>query len=291
MSPLYKFVGDPAVARHFLSGRIKFTPIGELNDPSELTSNVIAEKVRESLRRLRKDGYTEDDLLHLQHQGAVLKKLAPRFQAVRAPERVEDANRLIRSSFYDQIEVLERRLNETAREISAKVGVFCLSKRFDSLPMWAHYAGNATGFVVEFNRLNDIFTGDETDVLWKLTEVRYERETGGVTFEPESHDALFFEKFSDWSYEQEVRVVAPLDSCVSVSIENGHKIYVFDLPTSNVSRLILGWKMDVEAAEEIRRVAEGSASSIEVVQARFEGGCVRVQETPTSCCGEHLSRR
>jgi hypothetical protein len=64
----YKFVADPASVAYFLKGCIKFTPIHELNDPSELTSNVIVEDVVNSLARLRRDGYTEDDLIHLQHQ-------------------------------------------------------------------------------------------------------------------------------------------------------------------------------------------------------------------------------
>jgi hypothetical protein len=169
---LYKFVGSAEVAEHFLAGRIKFTPISELNDPSELTSNIIPEKVYESLQKIRNSGYAKEDLLHLQRQGAVLRKLAPRFQAVSVPASVEDANRLIRSSFYDQIELLESLLSETAKEISEKVGVFCLTKRRDSLPMWAHYANNATGFVVEFENIDSIFNGDDTGVLWSPTDVR-----------------------------------------------------------------------------------------------------------------------
>lgn len=274
MQPLYKFVDSPEVAEYFLAGRIKFTPISELNDPSELTSNVLPDKVHSSLQKIRRTGYNEVDLLHLQRQGAVLNKLAPRFQAVSVPNSVENANRLIRSSFYDRTELLEKLLSETAKEISEKVGVFCLTKRLDSLPMWAHYANNATGLVVEFEKIDSVFSGDETGVLWSPTEVRYERETGGVTFDPKSHDALFFEKFSDWSYEQEVRVVAALESCNTVSLENGFKIYVFDLPPSNVKRLILGWKMDQEKVAFIKQKARAMGSTTDIVQARFENGKV-----------------
>lgn len=276
MQPLYKFVGSPEVAEYFLAGQIKFTPISELNDPSELTSNVIPEKVYKSLQKIRKSGYKEDDLLHLQRQGAVLKKFAPRFQAVPVPTSLEDANSLIRSSSYDQIESLERVLSRAAKEISEKVGVFCLTKRRDSLPMWAHYANNATGFVVEFENIDSVFKGDETGVLWSPTDVRYERETGGVTFDPKSHDALFFEKFSDWSYEQEVRVVADLKSCKSLSLGNNFNIYVFDLPPSKVKRLILGWKMTLDKADSIKQMARDMGSATKIVQARFENGSVRV---------------
>lgn len=218
MQHLYKYINEPSAAKFIASGQIKFTTIAKLNDPSEITVNVINEKVVESLQRLRKDGYAEDDLLHLRRQEAVFKRLAPHYQVIPAPTRVEDANMLIKSPIYNQINILEQRLAETVKEIAEKVGVFCLSKGYDSLPMWAHYAKKAEGFVVEYEHLNEVFAGDETGVLWSPTEVRYERgETGGVTFEPKSHDAIFFEKFKDWGYEREVRVVAPLDMCTPVT--------------------------------------------------------------------------
>lgn len=276
MAFLYKYVSRPEVAEHFLAGRIKFTPINELNDPSELTSNVIPEKVLESLHRLRTSGYTKDDLLHLQRQGAVLNKLAPRFKAVPVPENVDVANRLINSPFYEQIDLLDNLLSKTAKEISEKVGIFCLTRRYESLPMWAHYANNASGLVVEFENIDSVFNGDETGVLWSPTDVRYEKETGGVTFDPKSHDAIFFEKFSDWSYEQEVRVVASLESCRPIILQDGTKMHVFDLPRSKIKRLILGWKMNLEKVNYIKQKAREMGSSVEIIQARFEKGKVCV---------------
>ncbi len=184
MSRLYKYITDPASIGYFLKGWIKFTPIPELNDPSELTSNVIPEDVLASLRKLRRNGYTEADLVHLRNQGRLFERLAPKYQAVPVPTTTSQANELIRSSFYDQLPVLENLLEKTANEMSQKVGLFCVSKRYDSLPMWAHYAANATGLVVEFVDLNEIFTGDGTGILNKPIEVRYQRESSGVTFDP-----------------------------------------------------------------------------------------------------------
>jgi hypothetical protein len=97
-----------------------------------------------------------------------------------------------------------------------------------------------------------------------------------VTFDPKSHDALFFEKFSDWSYEQEVRVVAALESCNILSLETGLKMYVFDLPPSKVKRLILGWNMSRDKVDFIRQKARAMGSTTNIVQARFENGSVHV---------------
>ena len=131
-------------------------------------------------------------MAHLHRQGHVLRRLAPRFQAIEVPRSKEEATRVIRSPFYDSIDVLERLLNDTAREIASKVGILSLSYRPDSLPMWAHYARNATGLLIEFAGLEEVFKGDDTGVLGIPVDVRYDQEHLGVTFDPASHDSLFF---------------------------------------------------------------------------------------------------
>ena len=153
MSTLYKFIAGLDAAKYLLNGVVKFTPIAELNDPSELIPEMDPEAVVSSLRRMRDTGYSDEDMRHLRHQGKLLQALAPRFQAVRVPQSKSVASRLIRSPFFYSTERLNRLLQETAQEMSSKVGLFCLSERFDSLPMWAHYAANATGLAVEFRAL------------------------------------------------------------------------------------------------------------------------------------------
>jgi hypothetical protein len=48
---------------------------------------------------------------------------------------------------------MENKLFATIRNISARVGILSLSQRYDSLPMWAHYADLARGFVVVLDDL------------------------------------------------------------------------------------------------------------------------------------------
>ena len=85
MSILYKFIASPEAARFVLNGAVKFTPIPELNDPSELVPDIDREAVLESLNRIRSVGYSDEDMFHLRQQGQLLQALAPRFQAIRVP--------------------------------------------------------------------------------------------------------------------------------------------------------------------------------------------------------------
>jgi hypothetical protein len=279
MPALYKFLGNPDDARFLLKGNVKFTPISELNDPSELLPNVIPDDVTESLERLRKIGYSDADMFHLRCQGKLLQRLAPGFQAINVPTTRKEATATIRSAFYNNLPLLERLLEETAEEISSKVGIFCLTKRNDSLPMWAHYAANASGLIVEFRDLCQVFRGDDTGVLFKPIRVRYERQHLGVTFDPSTHESLFFAKFEDWSYEQEVRVVAPLADCDEV-VDGTRRLYLFGIAPRHVARLILGWRASRIAIDNVISLVQSINPDVEVIQARIEKGLVR--------CGDRL---
>jgi hypothetical protein len=254
MPPLYKFISDPAAVRFLLREIIKFTPIPELNDPSELLPNLLPDEVQRSLRHLREHGYSDEDMVHLRKQENLLRRLAPAYKAIDIPVTKELATALIRSQFYDLAPALYQMLNGVAREMSSKVGLFCLAHRYDSLPMWAHYAANANGLVVEFQNLEDVFPGDDTGVLNQPVAVRYERERLGVTFDPRSHESIFFSKFQDWSYEREVRVVRPLVDCRQESV-GGKPLYLFDIPRTCIIRIILGWNMAPSVVEEVRAFA------------------------------------
>lgn len=271
MSTLYKFIASAEAAKFILNGDIKFTPISELNDPSELVPHMDKMAVLNSLNDLRKRGYSDDDMTHLQQQGRLLQTLAPRFQAIGVPQSKAEATRIIRSPYYDSMEILERLLNETAQEISSKVGIFCLTERFDSLPMWAHYAANANGFAVEFQELGQSFQGDETGVLRQPTSINYQRDSYGVTFDPQSHRSLFFTKFQDWSYEQEVRVVLPLSECKKLELSE-RTLYTHKIPKTCIAQLILGWNMNPADILVIQQQVRDHNPDVKISRAQFVHG-------------------
>ncbi|MDP1655790.1 MAG: DUF2971 domain-containing protein [Hylemonella sp.] len=281
MTALYKFIASPDALRFILNGVVKFTPISELNDPSELVPAMDAEAVRDSLARLRSAGYSDEDMSHLRQQGNLLQTLAPKYQVVRVPATKAEASRLIHSSFYDSISTLEQLLADTAHEMSSKVGLFCLSRRFDSLPMWAHYAANASGLAVEFRNLDQVFLGDQTGVLRQLTPVTYQRETSGVTFDPQSHRSLFFTKFQDWSYEQEVRVVLPLSDCQAHAVP-GRQLFTWQVPKNCVASLVLGWNMKLADRLAVEEQVRTYNPAVAIKYAHFSRGKIGVGPAPSA---------
>ena len=276
---LYKFIASPDAVRFLLNGLVKFTPISELNDPSEMMPNMDKQEVCDSLERLRREAYSDEDMVHLRQQGYLLQALAPEFQAVRLPATKEEATNRIRAPFYDSMQVLEDLLAGTARTMSSKVGLFCLTRRFDSLPMWAHYAANATGLAVEFEGIEQVFSGDKTGVLRQPTQITYHRESFGVTFDPKSHRSLFFAKFQDWSYEQEVRVVLPLSECQKHTTFD-KQLYTCQIPKTCIARVVLGWNMSPANKVAVEKLIKTENPNVKISHAVFSKGRVCLVPAP-----------
>lgn len=243
---LYKFVSSRDAVVNLAAGRLKFSPIAELNDPSELLPTFRERAFFDSLKAIRKTGFSEDQFRWLGHQDATLRKLAPNMQAVLLPPNRQAADELIRSAaVYENAEYMKRTFARAVELIRGSVGILCLTERYGSLPMWAHYASMAKGFVVRFDGLETCFSGDETGSLNALKAVRYVDAFEGMTYDPSSQDSLFFSKHSDWAYEREWRVVRALADCTS-----SRSLYLYEIDPRHVTEIICGWnvpKDDIDA--------------------------------------------
>jgi hypothetical protein len=255
---LYKFVSSPSSVEKIAAGNLKFATIPELNDPNEMLAEMNGSAVETSLRELRKSGFSEHQFQWLEHQAATLRRLAPDMQAIALPRNREEATKQLRSPFYDNLPEMERLHRRTVQIMQQGVGVLSLTSTCESLPMWAHYANNASGFVVEFRELEAVFCGDQTGSLNVLKPVAYYSEHIGMTFDPTTQDNLFFLKHLAWSYEQEWRVVVPLDEC-SQPIPGLH---LKQVPASHIAGVILGWRCsEADKTAVIKAVAKVNPSA------------------------------
>ena len=252
---LFKFVVSKSAVLNMAGGSLKFTPLDELNDPSELTPVMDRAAVRSSLEFLRTNGLTQDQYDWLVRQGAILDLLAPQEKVLNAPKTLAAANRMLSISTYDNLDYMERKLFAAIESIRAKIGILSLSERYDSLPMWAHYADQAKGFVVIFENLERSFKGDETGSLNVPKPVVYTERFIGMTFDPSTQDRLFFSKLSDWSYEREWRVVTALGTCRRSS---DGKLYLRDVAPLHLTGVICGWRVSAgdlsTLRDELKRV-------------------------------------
>jgi hypothetical protein len=273
---LFKFVSSTHAVLNMARGSLKFTPLPELNDPSELTPVMNRAAVRKSLEALRVYGLTKDQHRWLRCQDAVLSLLAPQEKVLDAPKTLEEANRMLSISVYDDLDYMERKLFATIELIRAKVGILSLSERYDSLPMWAHYADQAKGFVVIFEDMDKVFKGDQTGSLNVTKPVDYTEEFVGMTFDPSTQDRLFFSKLKDWSYEREWRVVTALETCRRSS---DGKLYLRDITPSPLTGVICGWRITERLRLLLRHDLDRVNPKIKIIIADLDRGKITLNST------------
>jgi hypothetical protein len=273
---LYKYISSDVALKKIVGGDIKFATLGSLNDPSELLPKIYEAELIESLREKRSKGYTVDDLIDLKRQELLFDKLSPETMVIKAPETIEKANSIVNLPVYDNLDYLKKMFNKTVELMASRCGLFCVSTRYDSLPMWAHYANNAKGYVVEFDGLQNLYLGDGTGILNQITDVRYTQRRSGINFESGSYKSLFFEKNQDWTYECEKRIVVDLASCLKVSIGD-EDIYIKGINKTIISKVIFGWKINQTAIRKVMQEVCDINPQVKFVIATIKDGLIELQ--------------
>lgn len=281
MTKLYKFISnDVAALKSIVSGNIKFTTIDKLNDPTDLFPRFNIPAIEKSLKKMRTEGHSEKDLILLRKQEELFNQIAEDHNIIGAPESIQEANLMIHSPVYDNTLYLKNRFEATVKVMRKECGVFSLTEKNTCLPMWAHYATNANGFVIEFTGLEELFNSKTTGVLDLLLHIEYKPTIEGTTFEPSSYKSIFTEKHIDWQYEKEWRVVTNLNNCIVVTSSSNCKesgpIHLMKIDKKFITKVIFGWNIDKENIKILSEVLKGENSAIQCVSTKIENGEVRV---------------
>ena len=134
-----------------------------------------------------------------------------------------------------------------------KFRVYSLSKRFDNLSLWAKYAADHTGYCLEFANEGPLF-GEH------VMEVFYGEYAPFDLNDSENRDAKFLVcKRSEWSNEEEVRLLRARGSGPTVSIE-----------PQWLTRIVLGKNMAPDNEKQIREWAVQRQPELRVTPAYFD---------------------
>ena len=298
-SKFYKFLHDDGnhnVLKSCLDGNLLFSRIPELNDFSETFAVADKEEIDCSLAEMRRDGCSEEEQRCYYEHVELMEKVFPEYKSTFEPFssldlisqpfpflKMNGLDRLIAGmglpkNLLNKItNALPNLLQFMNESIQDKVGIFCVSKTVKNFPMWAHYADNAKGFVVEYKNLEKLFSGDETKALNQIQKVKYYRnKRPAVTLKPERLIALFFSKQGKWSYEAEWRVVKPLAECKKKSVGCGSERSFFKMenPKDYISRIIVGWNGNLE---EVKSIVDEKLG-VPVVQANVVNGNIEIPQ-------------
>jgi hypothetical protein len=257
---LYKYVSAERWKDILKDNLIRFTQPSVFNDPFELQPFYEITEDKEGLTRSAAEEARNPDFFTPYVEQAH-NQLPTDVQRFISPETLKALIPLIFSNVNVEAAMPEVLAGLTSAMRSGMhqgfdnaVGILSLTTDSKNLLMWAHYAQNHQGLVIEFDSSHPFFDIRRTpdDEFGYLREVIYQAERPKVIFtQLEDFAPILLTKSQEWKYEVEWRMLRPLTGMAKVGDNEGEKIYLFDLPSSCIKRVILGYRMNTNLKKEI----------------------------------------
>jgi hypothetical protein len=187
----------------------------------------------------------------------------PQYQSLKEQTKQE------RPVFLDGlVDLAKERMSELRNVIftsfNESVAVLSLTQKSDDILMWAHYAHNNKGFVIEFDDGHEFFHrpidfGGLRGCLHKVvySEDRPNRDSM-LDLSPSD---IFLLKSDKWKDEEEWRMLQSLESGIrlekdgtSILDDEGQPIYLFSLPPSCVTGVIFGSRISQQNKSKLLHV-------------------------------------
>jgi hypothetical protein len=147
----------------------------------------------------------------------------------------------------------------------AQLPTTCFSRSPDVIPMWAHYAENHKGFLLEFSEprlaeafpesiFQDVTYSDApseylTDMLYRAFRIGKYRYI--YLLRQGVYHAAYFTKATCWAHEQERRMVT-----TETEVREASGLLLLDAPVKSVSSIIVGSKATDETKEELLKKSQ-----------------------------------
>jgi tetratricopeptide (TPR) repeat protein len=148
---------------------------------------------------------------------------------------------------------------KTAERMRSEIGVLSLAGRPDSLLMWAHYADQHRGFLIEFDPAHEFFRQRQSrnDPFHHLRRVRYRRERPSREIDDFVDASTLLTKSTDWSYEMEWRMLIRFPRFAhEVFRRRGQVVHLVSLPPSCITSVILGARMSERSRARFEQIVD-----------------------------------
>ncbi|QIL02691.1 DUF2971 domain-containing protein [Sphingomonas sinipercae] len=162
--------------------------------------------------------------------------------------------------------------------VAGKQLLLSLSEKSDSSPMWAHYAGNSSGFVIAFDTSSDFFRRGENYELQGLHKVAYF--DGRVPEIMDNPYGALISKQADWSYEREWRLYAKVEDASVITKVQHEQIHLVPFPHAAVRRVILGSRASDELKCSIKSLIERGYPGVHLTRATPDRRSATLIELP-----------
>lgn len=273
MHSVYKYLSPER--RSYLSDQLlRFSQPDALNDPFELLPTITKEQAARILETYIRAA-----------------KPMPVFSGSRSERRAAEranasANRKVVKQLKQNSDILREKFFDDAKKtLNSKIGILSLSRRWDSALMWSHYTNSHTGFCVGFKRDHPIFIakGNPADPIRMMNSVEYADQRVPVSLvrgKPIDMQVIY-RKSTDWSYEQEERVVSLLIDADKRLDASPYDICLFKIPHESISDITLGLRASPDLVAEVTKL--GAKVGFAVYQAVLSEHSFNVERKKISC--------
>jgi hypothetical protein len=241
---LYKYV-TLDILNKIIDGYIRFTPPGKFNDPFEMPA-IMAWEAREQFAGLsglvKQTEEIMDGLMSLSIPKVAMTPPINYFKGTGTSEAKEQNL----SEKELQVQILNR-----IDEIDSTFGILSLTKTKENLLMWAHYADDHRGAVIEFE-FDDIFLYWNDPDRKFAKQVEYLNDRAKI---PVNEDVLmehFFTKSPEWKYEEEFRIIRHLNHADKIADD----IHLFELPPQYIRHIYFGVRSEPQKTATTAHIAK-----------------------------------
>jgi Protein of unknown function (DUF2971) len=234
---LYKYL-EPNRTDVLREGRIRFTQPAQFNDPFESRPYLGGLLDSETMERVSK--------LEAKRLGMPDEMRREIMERSQSPDR----KRIV-------TELMMQILGGAIGPVTS--GILSLTEKYDNLLMWAHYAAQHTGYVIEIDMAHEFwkaFDGANVergpDALRKVAYSEHRPGRGGVGL---SVTDVYFTKSVKWAYEQEWRILRNVgDADHTMNIEGKLPIYLYSFPKESVKTILLGCRVSDTLRESVLEI-------------------------------------
>lgn len=261
-SKLYKYV-IPERIDILKNQLIRFTQPSALNDPFELQpvfGEVFSENELEDMFKPNLN-YFEEALnkQFSQFPQKTRKKIIKRLvlQVKKNPQILQEEINKIAPFIKNELTNFTPKAKRIFSDVLQTVGILSLSEKLDHPLLWAHYAASHRGFTIEFKTDHEFFNRrrSDKDELFHLRKVKYVDNSSktDITLSEMHGDDILATKDKSWEYEAEWRIIVPLANA-NKTLEGSDKIYLYSLPLTSISSIIIGARASSLLYEELRTI-------------------------------------
>lgn len=302
--PIYKYLTQEGTKRFLSTWAMRITPPDQFNDPFEMRppvdnmtydeySKFAFDAAREEFPKKLAEDFTKSNLrippdhplcgmftmylldeLTASAESAFVKSFPPQMNM---PQMLPALRQQFKQGVEQMFAIMpmfaksaQNALRETMRQ---HAGVLCVSRNGNQPLMWAHYADEHRGAVIEFNEGASCFNRRRTeeDDFGYFRPVTYTSNRPKVRLTEENGDHLFqvlaLTKAVEWEYEEESRLLWPLshaDRVVSGSI------HLLSIPPEAVISITFGCRASAEFIEDVQALLRAGNNASHITTWRAE---------------------